>query len=425
MRAILLTLLIAPCLLASGCTLGNFTSVYRTPQLSDGRSLVLDAEQFVVLQIPQPNDGRVHTRATEHIVCAMPSPDALTAAAARGGLQLDNPQGASGRIDAAAMESAASIALRTQSIQLMRDAMYRMCEAYAAGGMDALEYGIMMRRFQSRMVAILAVEQLTGAVAADQPRITSTTPTAPDHQRQSSNGGGDTANDTTTTTTTTTSTPGETGKALAPRAQPKADGDDNAAAQDEGSEGAASPENGTRPLHERGDPSAIAIAQTVEAITLAAMSTDYSSEICLDAVRYHDVEAQERIDLDRALREAGEAVPPREPAPRQFVDYCLRLIEAELRARDDAQRVLIGAAQRIAAQSGSLTPDDVNSIRRLLGQVDPAWQSADMRWLPYPYPAQPGQDRDQDRSQQQREPQQQTQPRQQGGEGGRELQPMN
>lgn len=42
--------------------------------------------------------------------------------------------------------------------------MYRNCEAYALGGASSIGLGTLQRRFQSTMVAILAIEQLTGAV---------------------------------------------------------------------------------------------------------------------------------------------------------------------------------------------------------------------------------------------------------------------
>jgi hypothetical protein len=65
-------------------------------------------------------------------------------------------------------ESAASIGLRTQSIQLMRDAMYRICEGYLSGALTDGSFETLHRRLQSSMVAILAIEQLTGAVKASQ-----------------------------------------------------------------------------------------------------------------------------------------------------------------------------------------------------------------------------------------------------------------
>lgn len=61
-----------------GCTtVGNMTSIYRHPDLATGDSMVMDAEQWAVLNIPEHDaDGDV---TGESVVCAMPSPDALAA----------------------------------------------------------------------------------------------------------------------------------------------------------------------------------------------------------------------------------------------------------------------------------------------------------------------------------------------------------
>jgi len=44
------------------------------------------------------------------------------------------------QLAAALAEQSGSISLRTQSIQLMRDAMYRACEAYLSGGISEGEF---------------------------------------------------------------------------------------------------------------------------------------------------------------------------------------------------------------------------------------------------------------------------------------------
>jgi len=99
-------------------------------------------------------------------VCAEPSPDALTAITTSGSGKL----GVKDKIDVAAAfsraESAASIGLRTQSIQLMRDVLYRICEDYQSGALTPAGLETLQRRYQSSMVAILAIEQLTGVVRA-------------------------------------------------------------------------------------------------------------------------------------------------------------------------------------------------------------------------------------------------------------------
>ena len=60
-------------------------------------------------------------------------------------------------------EAAANIGLRTQTIQTLRDGFYRVCEAYM-NGLSQEQYSIMLRRFQTNMIALLAIEQLTGSV---------------------------------------------------------------------------------------------------------------------------------------------------------------------------------------------------------------------------------------------------------------------
>ena len=98
------------------------------------------------------------------IICAEPSPDALSALAASQGLSVATPAGTTVGQSFSIAEAAGAIGLRTQSIQLMRDHMYRICEGYSSGAISGLAFQLLHRRFQTTMVGILAIEQLTGAV---------------------------------------------------------------------------------------------------------------------------------------------------------------------------------------------------------------------------------------------------------------------
>lgn len=112
-------------------------------------------------------DAKQRAIATRNgVTCAEPSPDALSALAASQNLNFATPQGTSAGQSFAIAESAASIGLRTQSIQLMRDHMYRICEAYQGGQISKFMVALLHRRFQNTMIAILAIEQLTGAMRA-------------------------------------------------------------------------------------------------------------------------------------------------------------------------------------------------------------------------------------------------------------------
>jgi hypothetical protein len=68
--------------------------------------------------------------------------------------------------------SAGSIGLRTQSITLMRDALYRICELYLNGAISEAAAVQLLQRSQDLSLGILAIEQLTGAVVAQQVNLT-------------------------------------------------------------------------------------------------------------------------------------------------------------------------------------------------------------------------------------------------------------
>jgi hypothetical protein len=126
----------------------------------DSHVLAMDAKQRTVLATRVEEDAKLEiTR-----FCAEPSPDALSALAASGGASLSKEEKLALGSNFAIAEAAGSIGLRTQSIQLMRDAMYRICEGYLSGALDPAAFETMHRRFQSSMVAILAIEQITGVV---------------------------------------------------------------------------------------------------------------------------------------------------------------------------------------------------------------------------------------------------------------------
>lgn len=144
-----------------GC--GNLNSVYRDFEVDKGRGAMVDIKQRAVIASTRVEKNGEVTK-TRTIVCAEPSPDALSAYAAELSAKADTPGKTSAQLAAAFQESASFVGLRTQSIQLLRDAMYRMCEAYMSGGLDETQYQLLLRRFQKNMVALLAVEQLTGAI---------------------------------------------------------------------------------------------------------------------------------------------------------------------------------------------------------------------------------------------------------------------
>lgn len=125
---------------------------FETRKDSGGVAIHLDAKQRLVLQ---KDFG---------VVCAEPSPDALTATAANLSTSFQSQSKVNAALSAALAENAASIGLRTQSIQLMRDSLYRVCELYFSKALNGAQVMLLHQKYQDVMVAILAIEQLTGAV---------------------------------------------------------------------------------------------------------------------------------------------------------------------------------------------------------------------------------------------------------------------
>lgn len=168
-----ITLLVAASLSIVGCA--NQNSIYRTFDISKGESPMVDIRQRAVLVSPKnksttekfDKDGKLTEKTSLEkgmFVCAEPSPDAMASLAyelaAKGGV----PEKASGELAFAMHDSAAFTGIRTQSIQLLRDFGYRLCESHLSGAITSAQYDLLMRRFQKNTVALLAIEQLTGTV---------------------------------------------------------------------------------------------------------------------------------------------------------------------------------------------------------------------------------------------------------------------
>nr|VFK40175.1 MAG: hypothetical protein BECKSD772F_GA0070984_10568 [Candidatus Kentron sp. SD]VFK45728.1 MAG: hypothetical protein BECKSD772E_GA0070983_10598 [Candidatus Kentron sp. SD] len=159
-------------LLMVGCA--NQNSIYRTFDISKGESPMVDIRQRAVLVAPNKKvtdkfdkeSGKLTEKTTSEkmFVCAEPSPDAMASLAyelaAKGGVEGK----AGGEMAFAMHDSAAFTGIRTQSIQLLRDFGYRLCESHLSGAISSAQYDLLMRRFQKNTVALLAIEQLTGAV---------------------------------------------------------------------------------------------------------------------------------------------------------------------------------------------------------------------------------------------------------------------
>ena len=143
----------------------NLTSISRNTPLSsgnvidgesiDGKVIHLDAQQRAIIQM-----------GTSY--CAEGSPDAIQSIAASQSLGVALTGQGSGSGSNSLASAVASIGLRTQSIQLMRDSLYRLCEAANNERINQSDMAMLLRRSQDLTAVVVAVEQLTGAVKANQ-----------------------------------------------------------------------------------------------------------------------------------------------------------------------------------------------------------------------------------------------------------------
>ena len=143
----------------------NWHSIYRTADLDGGDSLITDAKQRVVTNVA---DFR---REGHRIVCAEPSPDVAQAiqAAVQASANVSNGQTqVGGQFGYAVAAQVAQLGERLAAIQLLRDKMYRACEAYANGAMRQAGYISLIARIDKTMATMLSSEMAAGAFGRNQ-----------------------------------------------------------------------------------------------------------------------------------------------------------------------------------------------------------------------------------------------------------------
>ena len=146
-------------LAVSACSSSTHTSAHR---LGDRHVLLTSAD----LRATMATDNR----AGSSVVCAEPSPDLAKAVqssfGAGGSVSADIPTQVSGSaavsVARARAEAAAQLGERLATIQLLRDGLYRACEAYANGAIDEVFYAVMLGRYDDTMVTLLAGELAAG-----------------------------------------------------------------------------------------------------------------------------------------------------------------------------------------------------------------------------------------------------------------------
>jgi hypothetical protein len=160
----------AACALLCGCTLGNFTSIHRSVDMTGGQTQIVDAKQRLVVSYPREivygvtgPDGKTYKKKRQkRALCAEPSPDAFSVFAASGEFGFETPK-VEGSGSAALSETGASLLERTTALQALRDAYFRLCEAHANGSIDDIDLMIGQRHNQTALVGLIAIEQITNS----------------------------------------------------------------------------------------------------------------------------------------------------------------------------------------------------------------------------------------------------------------------
>jgi len=142
-----ITLLLVIAVMMSACS-ANYKSIYRHKAVTDSSSITsFDSKQRAVIST---------TRDDVRHFCSEPSPDVFSVIA--------QALSAGGVFGKSAKPASIEAAFRTQTINMLRELMFRTCERHLNGAYTSLEMSVQAIRDQRLMVSILAIEQITGAV---------------------------------------------------------------------------------------------------------------------------------------------------------------------------------------------------------------------------------------------------------------------
>ena len=167
-RMLLLSLAVWLCAAAAGCSLHAVNDNAR--EVSNDRSLITAADQRVVLKIPVQRDPGTERLQPDVITCAEPSPDIArlvsetNSSSAQIGAALPIGVSASAAYGFAKghAEGAQQLTDRLATIQILRDGLYRACEAYANGAIDRNTYALVLAHSERLMFGLLMAELVAG-----------------------------------------------------------------------------------------------------------------------------------------------------------------------------------------------------------------------------------------------------------------------
>lgn len=158
----------------TGCSNSDFRAEHRS--LATSEVLATDAGARLVTATPivggVDNTGRFRPH---QVNCAEPSPDVAKAiqAAFSSGVSVDvsgQPANTPAEMQAklantvavSRSEALAQLTERLPTIQLLRDGLFRACEAYSNGALSPISYALVLSRYGDTMVTMLGSEMIAG-----------------------------------------------------------------------------------------------------------------------------------------------------------------------------------------------------------------------------------------------------------------------
>lgn len=144
--------------IAATALAGCSSTIHKRAVVGGASTLSVDAKQRLTFSLQ-----RMTADGTSTVYCAEPSPDVFSVAAASLAAQVDTPEDAvSAQAAASIQEAAATIGRRSQTIQILRDGYYRLCEAYANGAIGTDEYRAALVEIDGVIIATLGIDSLAG-----------------------------------------------------------------------------------------------------------------------------------------------------------------------------------------------------------------------------------------------------------------------
>ncbi|MEE8253520.1 MAG: hypothetical protein V3R17_06265 [Hyphomicrobium sp.] len=146
----------------AGCTTEP-SSIFKFFDLHENVSVSTGSRQRVITNSRVGSNSIPGQVNPDRIVCAEPSPDVATALANSFGVGVSVLGQGSGSLAASSAEGVIQLAERTVTVQLLRDQMYRACEAFANGAISGTTYSLVMSGINDTMVTLLLGETAGGA----------------------------------------------------------------------------------------------------------------------------------------------------------------------------------------------------------------------------------------------------------------------